>query len=356
MSEQSPHPASPGPAAASTSAIKAERWFLTHGLTYFVPSVRASVREGLRPRRMLPTALVVAVVAAAVAYAAVLLDQRTAIPAVVASAFGLGALFYTFTALHARGIVLWALGRTFGSLKLLVPMASRALPLLLVFVTFLFINAEVWQMTSALAPGLLWLTVLLLLSLAVMFLLVRLPEEVDRVDDAVDEAFLLRTTRGTPLATAARDLIDAGADPAARATVHGYDRWNLILVLLVVQVGQVVLLTMTVFGFFLVFGALVMSEGVQESWTAREELGITALPLLPSVSVELVQVSLFLAAFSGLYFTVSAVTDDTYRSQFFASVIEELERAVGMRAVYLTLRDGSSPVDAADEGTDSAGP
>ncbi|WP_323794009.1 hypothetical protein [Nocardioides sp.] len=348
MAEPSAPSSSPGPVAASGTVLQAERWFLSHGLTYFVPSVRASVREGLRPRRMVPTALVVSVIAAAAVYAAVLLEQQTAIPAVVASTFGLGALYYTFTALHAREIVLWALGRTFGSLKLLVPMASRALPLLLVFVTFLFINAEVWQMTSALAPGLLWLTVLLLLSLAVMFLLVRLPEEVDRVDDAVDAAFLLRTTRGTPLATATRDLVDAGADPAARATVHGYDRWNLILVLLVVQVGQVVLLAMTVFGFFLVFGALVMSEGVQESWTAQQEGGLHALPFLPNASVELVQVSLFLAAFSGLYFTVSAVTDDTYRSQFFASVTEELERAVGMRAVYLTLRDGAVP--------DSAGP
>ena len=54
------------------------------------------------------------------------------------------------TALRARPILSWALGRTLGSLRLLLPMASRALPLLLVFVTFLFINAEVWQMTSRL--------------------------------------------------------------------------------------------------------------------------------------------------------------------------------------------------------------
>lgn len=329
----------PGPDPAPDPVRQAERWFLSHGLTYFVPSVRASVREGLTPRRMLPTAVVILVVAGAAGYGAVLLDQESSIPAIIASSVGIGALSYAFTALHARGIVLWALGRTFGSLKLLVPMASRALPLLLVFVTFLFINAEVWQMTSALAPGLLWLTVLLLLSLAVMFLIVRLPEEVDRVDDAVDAPFILRATRDTPLAAPARALIDAGATPSSRATVRGYDRWNLILVLLVVQVGQVVLLAVAVFGFFLIFGALVMTEGVQESWTAQP--GVDTLPFLPNASVELLKVSLFLAAFSGLYFTVSAVTDDTYRSQFFASVTEELERAVGMRAVYLTLREAS---------------
>ena len=49
--------------------------------------------------------------------------------------------------------------------------------------------------------------------------------------------------------------------------------------------------------------------------------------------------SLFLASFSGLYFTVSAITDETYRGQFFSAVTAHLEKAVGVRAVYLTLRE-----------------
>ena len=53
-------------------------------------------------------------------------------------------------------IVGWALKRTLGSLRLLFPLASRALPMLLVFVTFLFINAEVWQVTTKLDGGLIW--------------------------------------------------------------------------------------------------------------------------------------------------------------------------------------------------------
>ena len=47
---------------------------------------------------------------------------------------------------------------------------------------------------------------------------------------------------------------------------------------------------------------------------------------------------MFLAAFSGLYFTVSAVTDETYRGQFFTAVMAELERAVAVRAVYRAAR------------------
>lgn len=40
---------------------------------------------------------------------------------------------------------------------------------------------------------------------------------------------------------------------------------------------------------------------------------------------------------SGLYFTVSAITDETYRDQFFSNVMQEMQRAVGVRAVYLAL-------------------
>ncbi len=318
---------------------EAERWFRAHGLSYFVPDVRAAVRDGLRPRRFVPALVAVAVLAGAAAWlVAWAVGERSAAPAVFTSFAVAGAVVYALTALHARPIVRWALDRTFGSVRLLVPMVSRALPLLLVFVTFLFINAEAWQMTANLAPGVLWLTVLLLAVLAVVFLLVRLPEEVDRADDAVDADFLLGTTRDTPLEDAARQIVDAGGDPARHAQVTGYDRWNLILVLLVVQIGQVVLLAVSVFVFFLLFGSLVMAQGVQDSWTSLPD-GVDSLALLPNASVELLQVSVFLAAFSGLYFTVSAVTDETYRSQFFAAVTEELERAVGMRAVYLALRE-----------------
>ena len=86
-------------------------------------------------------------------------------------------------------------------------MMSRALPLLLLFITFLFINAQVWQVTSKLDGGTLWLTVLLFTLLAVAFLLVRLPEEVDRTDDHVDDRFLLEACRNTPLEETCREMV-----------------------------------------------------------------------------------------------------------------------------------------------------
>ena len=315
-----------------------EAWFLAHGLPYFVAEERAAARDGLRRRRLVPIVVLLVVVAAAAGGLLGRVSEEYANAAPLwLSILLLGLLWYASSALHARPILGFALSRTLGGLRFLAPMASRALPLLLVFVTFLFVNAEAWEMTTNLPFGLLWLTVLLMFGLAVLFLLVRLPEEVDRVDDAVDDAFIVRACAGTPLEEASREVAaDRDTDPQAYAQVAGFERWNLILVLLVIQTVQVLLLSVTVFVFFMLFGSLVMETDTQKSWTGLEH--ITNAPYLTHVSLPLMKVSLFLASFSGFYFTVSAVTDETYRRQFFSVVESQLERAVGMRAVYLALR------------------
>lgn len=322
---------------AGDPLVDTEAWFLHHGLSYFVPAERAAAREALTRRRMLPALGVLVVVAASLAgLLGWLSDQAAAAPAVLLTVLGLGALTYALTALRARPIVGWALKRTLSSLGSVLSTASRALPLLLVFIAFLFINAEAWQMSASLGFGTLWLVAVLLLGLAAVFLLVRLPEEVDQADDAVDDRFLLRACRGTPLEEVCRGMVDdPDADPAAHAEVGGFERWNLILVLMVIQAVQVMVLVAAVFGFLLVFGSLILEEPVQRSWTGEPT---THVSFLPNVSAELVKVSLFLSSFSGLYFTVAAVTDETYRGQFFATVTQHLEKAVGVRAVYLALR------------------
>jgi len=72
-----------------------------------------------------------------------------------------------------------------------------------------------------------------------------------------------------------------------------------------------------------------------EAWTQSPPTPFLAG--IPALTHELVRVATFLAAFSGLYFTVYAVSDETYRSQFFASLMKQLRRAVGVRTVYRCL-------------------
>lgn len=330
--------AAPGPGAVEA----AEVWFQHHGLPYFVDDVRAVVASRLsRPRVVL--VLVVAVLLGAVVGTvfALVTEASFGVPAGASVAGGVLVL-YALRALRASVIAGWALRRGFDSLGLLLPLATRALPMLLLFITFLFINTEVWQVASALKGGVLWGAVLFFAAAALLFLVPRLAEELDKFDDAVSPDDVLAATAGTPLAAAAQEVVDSDIDLPAEAQVTGLQMVNLVLVLVVAQAVQVLLLALAVFAFFMVFGAVAIEDSVITSWLGEDPHPLFGLTF---VSVELLHVSVFLAGFSGLYFTVVAITDELYRKEFFVEILGELARAVGVRVVYRELRrrtlDGS---------------
>lgn len=299
-----------------TTRDEAEAWFLAHGLPYFVDDTRDQVRRRLARGRLLLVAgvgLLLAVpVGVAVGWWVATGTKQSGVSAgisVGATVLLLVAAVYAGRALKFHVIGHWALRHSLTSMELVVPLATRAMPMLLLFVTFLFINTEVWMVASALVGGILWGAVMLFAGVAIGFLLVRLIEEVDRLDDEIG-----------------REELGDNAD------VVGLQRTNLVLVLLITQGFQVLLLAIAVFCFFIVFGAVVMEESVLTMWIDRD---LTYPWGAEVVSLELVKVSVFLAAFSGLYFAVFAVTDETYRREFFTDVLGELEQALKVRVRYL---------------------
>lgn len=302
-----------------TTRPEAEAWFVAHGLPYFVDDIREQVRRRLHISRLVAVALVGLLIAVPAGIAVGWWVHEgtegknngvSAGIAVGGTVLLLVAAVYAGRALQVRLIATWALRHSMASLELLFPLATRAMPMLLLFVTFLFINTEVWMVASALDGGVLWGAVLLFAAVAVGFLVVRLIEEVDRLDDEVG-----------------REVLGDEAD------VVGLQRTNLVLVLLITQGFQVLLLALAVFVFFIVFGAVAMDERVLNAWIAPE---VVSYPWgIRPISLELVQVSVFLAAFSGLYFAVYAVTDETYRREFFTDILGELEQALKVRVQYL---------------------
>ena len=314
-----------------------ELWFQRHGLPYFVDDVRAQVAHRLSRGRVISVVTAALVLGIASGLAVALLTGVGSLGPPTGASVALGVLvLYALRALKASTIAGWALRRAFRSLGLLVPLATRALPMLLLFITFLFINTEVWQVASALQGGVLWGSVLFFAAAAVGFLVPRLSDELDTFDDAVSAADVLAATDGTPLAAVAREVVDSDVDLPEEAQVHGLQMVNLVLVLLVAQAVQVLLLALAVFLFFIVFGAVAIEDSVITSWLGYEPH--YPLPGPHLVSTELAHVAVFLAAFSGLYFTVVAITDDLYRREFFTTVMDELARAVGVRVVYRELR------------------
>lgn len=318
---------------ARTSA-EIEAWFDDHGLPYFTGDHADRVERWLSSKRITAVmALIAAVAIAGGVGVAVVVDDGRAWGIFTGVALFLSLLGLFAGRLLRMGTMLrWAVRRTFGSLGLMFPLLTRALPLLLLAVTFLFINAEVWQVAALMSRNVLWASVTFFALIATVFLLVRLPEEVRRVEREVAGERLADCCVGTPAAEAARQITAAPAD------LPRFARANLVLVLLFNQAIQVLLLSLGLFAFFVVFGRLTIPDETVVYWTQQST--VHDLPSLGKhlpLTNELFQVAVFLASFAGLYFTVYAVTDETYRSQFFAGLSTELEQAVAVNAVYVAL-------------------
>ncbi|CUR53876.1 conserved membrane hypothetical protein [metagenome] len=322
-------------ADAGRTRQDAESWFVGHGLPYFVDHLRHDVRRRLsRGRLTLVGALSVLV---GVGVGVLLgLSGATGAPLAGVSAALLVCSAYALRALKVWMIARWAIRRTLGSLGLLVPLATRALPMLLLFMTFLFINTEVWQVASSLDGAVLGGAVLVFAVVAVGFLLGRLGEELDQFDDDITPTDVREHCQDTPFGDAEIEVAAQREDLAAAAQVTGLQKANLVLMLLVAQAVQVLLLVLAVFAFFVVFGAVAIDAQVIESWIGTPP---TYLFGARPMSRELLQVATFLSAFSGLYFTVYAVTDSTYRQQFFTAIMRELGQVVSARVVYRSLID-----------------
>jgi len=324
----------PTDADATAQRAAAEAWFLDHGLPWFVDDLRNEVTRRLHRGRVsavVTTGLVLGLFTGLVVDW--LTDDASIGVASGASVFAVPLLVYALWALHAKLIVGWALRRAFRSLGLLLPLATRALPMLLLFVTFLFINADLWQVASRLQGGVLWSAILFFILAALGFLVPRLAQEMDQVD-TLDGDALCAATVGTPLEESARTLCAGDVDLSEGAEVRGLQKVNLVTVLVVAQAVQVVLLSLAVFAFFIVFGLVAIKPVVIEGW-------LGTWPSYPPgphvVSLELIRVSTFLAGFSGFYFTIIAITDELYRKEFFSVILAELQRAVAARAVYRRL-------------------
>lgn len=284
---------------------------------------------------------------------AVELGLFVVLPALVALAFGqegsalltalanlvLLLLVYLVAGYGLIPMTRWALGQTLGAIGAVAGLVGRALPLLFALTIFLFINTEAWQVAAALPVSLFLLTGALFVGVGLVFLATRLPREVRRLDEEVVGGGAVDACEGTPLeGVGTPPGATTGARPLGRR-----QRVNVYLVLLFAQAVQVVLVALAVFGFFIVFGLVAIRPVVVGAW-----LGDIPSEVLVSLELfdhrleltsALVQVSGLLAFVAGFSFTVSMVSDATYREEFFADVVGEVRQALGVRRVYLALRE-----------------
>ena len=232
----------------------------------------------------------------------------------------------------------WAFTKTRRELGAVAGLVGRALPLLLLIQIVLFINTEMWQVADGFNGWFLGLSVGAFVLVGIGFLLTRLPRELDRLATFTSADELRAEVLDTPAAALADRLTDAACAPRE---LTRRQRGNVLLVALFSQAIQIVLVTFLLSGFFVIFGLLTITPTVIETWIGHpgdvlvtQHLGGRDVQL----TAELLKISAFLGAFSGLYFTVVLVTDATYREEFFDEILAELRQTFAVRAAYLSVR------------------
>ncbi|ADB34919.1 hypothetical protein Kfla_5915 [Kribbella flavida DSM 17836] len=222
-------------------------------------------------------------------------------------------LVYVVVGYGLIGTTLWGLRRLAGELASSVASLIRALPLLLVFSLVLFVNTEMWQVFAGMPVAFIVFSAIAFAVLSNLFLVLRLPQELDRVER------------------------DAGSGPPLRRM----QRLNLSVSLVIRQWMQVLVVSAGVGVFFVGFGMLAISARIYADWGIDPgawsyEFWLLGHPLL--ISEAMVKVAIGIANFTGLYYSISLMTDATYRTEFLDNVSDELRELFTARSEYLELR------------------
>jgi hypothetical protein len=125
------------------------------------------------------------------------------------------------------------------------------------------------------------------------------------------------------------------------APLRPRERFNVGLVMFVSQGLQVLVVSIAVGAFFVVFGSLAIGPGVLESWIGGEGDEVLAVRLFGEearVTVELLEVSGGLAAFSGVYYAIAVLTDSVYRTEFLSDLETTMRDTFRARADYVAAR------------------
>ena len=258
---------------------------------------------------------------------------------VVAFNLVLLAVGYVVTSWALIPMMRWSFGQVRRQVTDVANLAMKSLPTLLIFSAFIFINAEMWQVANDFTLPLFGMVMLLLAGIGGIFIFVsvrRLTVDLARFSAWGD-------VRPRCANTPVEEIIPADDEPAPDTPpLVRRAEWNVNLLLFVAQGIQVLLVSLVITTFYVVFGLLTVREETLLQWTTVGELtyerdwavdiAIFGTDLI--FTRQLLLVALFIGMFSGLNFAVQVITDDTYREEFIADMTAEVCDALAVRAVY----------------------
>ena len=251
------------------------------------------------------------------------------------------ALIYVWSAYGVGPLLKWGLRRGSRQLTSLGSLVARALPLLLLFNTFLFINAEVWELAGTLTGPAYAVVLFTFFLLGATFALSRIPGTIRAVNTFESWTDIDEHLVGTP-AERLVPVQPTSDDTQPIDPLRIRQRLNIGLVVLFGQALQITLVTAALTVFFVGFGFFGITESTALGWTRLDDINVLLETSFGGrqlvLSEPLIRVSAFLGAFSGMYFTVVLTTDATYRTEFSDDVGPEIREALAVRTAYRVAR------------------
>ena len=221
-------------------------------------------------------------------------------------------------------ILRWTGARFAQLLRASLSLLVRALPLLLFFSLVTFFTNEYWQLFGEASDVTFYAAAGLFAFITAIFLIVRLPGSVRSLEGA--------------------SALEVPLRPRQRANVG--------MVIFIAQALQILFVGLAIWLFFMVFGALLVTPEIRETWIGTTGQKLFTIPFFGEqlvITKQLVRTAAGVASFSALYYAVASAVDSTYRDEFVERLTENLKETFRERHEYLELireRDAalSSPV------------
>ena len=239
----------------------------------------------------------------------------------------------------------WSLKHAIHQLASLPPMIAKVLPVLMVSVLFIFVNADLWKLANGLGFPRTW-AVLGLMGLLAVFVVVTTSLE--------RTARLLGRYRGDDIARFTDNdyehaaALEGGIWNTAQDWVEEKEilehrplkiaSWsNLIIIPMIGQIIQATLFMLLVFGFFMGFASIAISDTIIESWMSIKPEHLKILGVDTNINAVVIKVSMIVAVFSGLSFVATTSSDEKYARSFLKPMIERIKHILIIRDIYLGL-------------------
>lgn len=239
----------------------------------------------------------------------------------------------------------WSFKHAIHQLASLPPMIAKVLPVLMVSVLFIFVNADLWKLANRLSFPRTW-AVLGLMGLLAVFVIVTTSLE--------RTARLLGRYRGDDIARFSNNdyehaaALEGGIWNTAQDWVEEQKilehrplkiaPWsNLIIIPMIGQIIQATLFMLLVFGFFMGFSSIAISDTTIESWMSIKPEHLKILGVDTNINAVVIKVSMIVAVFSGLSFVATTSSDEKYARSFLKPMIERIKHILIIRDIYLGL-------------------